>query len=193
MRLFALFTFCLLLAGTSLAQQRQVADQIVAVVNDNVILKSDVDQQLTELMRVNQIQQFDEQFWFYVLEEIINNYVMIEKQRIDSVVVSDAEVARQRNEQIEDWIQRVGSEQALEQAFGQPLIEIRDQLTDRIHDSMLRDRVQFTMLRRVTITRPEVKAFFECISVDDLPIIPTKHRGHKPSKNPRLRGGYISF
>ncbi len=172
MRFFIIIIFSLLLTSTVMAQQRQVADQIVAVVNDHVILKSEVDQQLFEFMQQSQSQQFDEQMWYYVLESIIDNYVLIEKANIDSITVSDAEVSRMLNQRIDQLVQQIGSEQELERAFGQSLVEIKAEYSDHFRDDMLVNRVRQKKMERINITRPEVREFFESIPTDSLPIIP---------------------
>ncbi len=172
MRFSLLLLISLIMAGTVWGQQRQVADQIVAVVNDHVILKSDVDQRMFEFMQQQQQQNFDEQMWYYVLESMIDNYVLIEKARIDSVVVSDVEVDRMLDQRINQLIQQVGSERELERAFGQPIVEIKAEYADEFRQDLLVNRVRQQRMERVNITRPEVVQFFENIPEENLPTIP---------------------
>ncbi|MDG5765902.1 peptidylprolyl isomerase [Balneolales bacterium ANBcel1] len=160
-------------AGTALAQQqKRIADQIVAVVNNHIILKSDVDQRMFEFMQQQQIREFDEAIWYHVLESMIDNYVLVEKGRIDSVVVSDAEVERQLDDRIQQLVRQVGSERELERAFGQPIVEIKAEYADEFRREMLVNRVRQSRLERINITRPEVVEFFESIPTDSLPVIP---------------------
>ncbi|MEX0680644.1 MAG: peptidylprolyl isomerase [Balneolales bacterium] len=158
--------------NTILAQQRQIADQIVAVVNDHIILKSDVNQQVREIMQQNQSQEFDERMWYYVLESMIDNFVLVEKARIDSVVVSDSEVNRMLDQRINQLVQQVGGERALEQAFGQPIVEIKAEYSEQFRRDMLVNRVRQQRIERINITRPEVREFFESLPQDSLPVIP---------------------
>src|SRR5690625_4706772 len=103
-----------------------VTDRIIAVVNDRIILKSDVDREVADYIRQmrmsNQSVTFSEDLWYGVLESIVDNYVLLEKAEMDSVVVSDDMVDRQMDMRIQQLIQQAGGEQELEEAFGQSII-----------------------------------------------------------------------
>lgn len=173
----ALITLFLLLitAGSFLeaqAQQRQVLDKIVAVVNDQIILKSDVDAQVAEILSSRRGMPFSEELWFDVLENIIDNNVMFEQAQIDSIVVTPDEVNRIMDQRIQQLIGQAGSEQALEQALGQSLIQVRADYRDRFRRDMMVDRLRAQKLRNIRITRPEVVDFFNSIPADSLPTVP---------------------
>lgn len=172
MRLLLISLFILFSFNQLSAQQRQVADQIVAVVNDNIILKSDVDQRVFEIMQQSRSESFDERMWFYILESLIDNYVLLEKARIDSVIVSDVEVDRILSQRINQLVQQVGGERQLEQAFGQSIVEIKAEYADQFRQDLMINRVRQNRIDRINITRPEVVEFFESIPVDSLPVIP---------------------
>ena len=172
MRSLFIFLFTFLLTVSAMGQQRQVADQIVAVVNDHIILKSDVDQRVFEFVQQMRDETFDEQMWFYVLESMIDNYVLVEKARIDSVIVSDAEVDRILNQRIDELVRQLGSEQELERAFGQSIVEIKAEYSEQFRQDLLVNRVRQLKISRINITRPEVVEFFNAIPADSLPIIP---------------------
>ncbi len=172
MRIFLITTFLLLFTFHAMGQQRQVADQIVAVVNDHIILQSDVDQRVFEFMQQMRGDQFDEQMWFFVLESMIDNFVLVEQGRIDSVVVSDSEVDRILSQRIDELVRQLGSERELERAFGQTIVEIKAEYAEQFHQDLLVNRVRQQKINRINITRPEVIDFFNSIPEDSLPIIP---------------------
>lgn len=172
MRISVTLLLLIFFTTTVTAQQRQVADQIVAVVNDHVILQSDVNQRLFEFMQQSQSEHFEEEMWYYVLESLIDNYVLVEKAKIDSVVVSDSEVDRILDQRIQQLVEQVGSERELEQAFGQPIVEIKAEYADQFRQDLKVNRVRQKKMERVNITRPEIREFFETIPEDSLPMIP---------------------
>ncbi len=155
-----------------MGQQRQVADQIIAVVNDHIILKSDVDQRVFEFMQQSSDETFDERMWYYVLESMIDNYVLVEKAKIDSIIISDSEVDRILNQRIDELVRQVGSETELERAFGQSIVEIKAEYSDQFRQDLLVNRVRQQKIARINITRPEVIEFFNAIPTDSLPVIP---------------------
>lgn len=172
----------LLLAGIvhpSFAQQsdEETMDQIVAVVNDHVILKSDVDNQVRDYMMQQQQQtqqqpSFSEDLWYSVLQNMVDRYVVLDKAREDSIEVSDAQVDQAIDQQINQYIQQVGSEEALEEELGQSIVQIRSDLREDYREEMVVSQAQQQKRQEISITRSEVREFFEEIPEDSLPTIP---------------------
>ncbi len=171
--------FVVLISTTSLlAQNLQPADKIVAVVNDQIILKSDIDQIVTEYIRqsrFNQQQQpvtFTKELWYDFLESEIDNKLLLEKAQIDSIVVTNEQVNQQMDARVSQLIQQAGGEQQLEQAFGKSIIQLKADFRESFREQMTVERVRQTKFSEIAITRPEVREFFESIPVDSLPTIP---------------------
>lgn len=155
----------------------QKLDQIVALVNDHVILKSDIDQRVQQYMMQMQQQQgqqieFGEDIWYTVLQNMVDQHVMLDQAKRDSIVVSDKMVDQNINQQINAYVEQVGSEEALEQQLGQSIIQIRADLRDTYREQMIVQQFQQQKRSEISITRPEVKKFFESIPEDSLPTIP---------------------
>ncbi len=162
----------LLFPQSAESQQREVLDKIVAMVNDHIILKSDVDARVSDFLSQSRGAQFSEELWFDVLENIIDNNVLYEQAKIDSVVVGEDEVNRAMDERINQLVRQVGSEEALEEALGQSLVQIRADYRDQFRREMMIERVRNTKMRSIRITRPEVEDFYNSIPRDSLPEIP---------------------
>lgn len=167
--------FC---TGSLFSQQKQVADKIVAIVNDDIILKSEVDDEVRQYLQQAQMNQqaqsvsFSEDLWYSALESMIDSYVMLEKAEQDSIVVSDDMVNRQMDQRIQQMVRQAGSEQALEEAFGQSIVQIRADYREQFREQMIVQQVQQQKMSDVEITRPEVREFFEQIPQNQLPTIP---------------------
>lgn len=169
-----------LISNAQNTQQKQSGkklDQIVALVNDHIILKSDIDQRVQQYMMQMQQQQnrqieFGEDIWYTVLQNTVDRYVMLDQARRDSIVVSDKMVDQNINQQINNYVEQVGSEEALERQMGQSLIQIRADLRESYREQMIVQRFQRQKRQEIQITRPEVKKYFEQIPKDSLPTIP---------------------
>jgi peptidyl-prolyl cis-trans isomerase SurA len=159
-------------ANIAQAQQARMLDKIVAVVNDHIILQSDVDARTTEFIRNSRGMEFTQDLWFDVLESVIDNYVLYEQAKIDSIVVTDDEVNRAMDNRIRQLVTQVGSEQALEEALGQSIIQIRAQYRSNFREEMMVERVRDKKMRSIRITRSEVEEFFNRIPQDSLPLVP---------------------
>ncbi|MEX0994200.1 MAG: peptidylprolyl isomerase [Balneolaceae bacterium] len=170
------FLLPLFLAPSLIAQTSHVTDRIIAVVNDRIILKSDIDNEVANYMRQvqqnNQDLEFSRGLWFEVLESMIDNYVLLEKAEIDSVVVSDEMVNRQMDQRINQLVRQAGSEQALERQFGQSIVQLRAEFREQFREQMTVQQIRQQKMNSIDITRPEVREFFESIPPDSLPTIP---------------------
>jgi len=169
-----IFSFLFLLSSilSVKAQEAQMLDEIVAIVNSHIILKSDVDARTTDYIRNTRDAEYSEELWYDVLETVIDNYVLIEQAKIDSVVVSDDEVNRAMDQRIRQLVQQVGSEEELEKALGQSIIQIRSQYRDSFREEMMVERVRNNKMQSIRITRSEVEEFFNRIPQDSLPVVP---------------------
>jgi peptidyl-prolyl cis-trans isomerase SurA len=178
-KLKSLLLFVLIIltgTGSLFSQQKQVADKIVAVVNNRIILKSDVDaevrQYLQQAQSSNQQISFSEDLWYSALQSMVDSNVMLEQAEIDSVIVSDEMVNRAMDNRINQMIQQAGSETALERALGNSIVQIRADFRDQFREQMTTQQLQQTKMSSVEITRPEVRNFFSEIPEDQLPTIP---------------------
>jgi len=152
------------------------ADRIVVLVNDQVILKSDIDQSVADYIRQSSFNQqevpFTKELWYTFLEAEIDNKLLLEKAKIDSIVVTDEQVNQQMDARVSQLIQQAGSELALEQAFGKSIIQLKADFRDTFREQITANQVRQLKIDGITITRPEVKEFFESIPKDSLPTIP---------------------
>lgn len=169
-------------AGVTHAQNaanNQKLDQIVAVVNNHIILKSDVDQQVTDFMmqrsqQTNQPPQFSREMWYSVLQNIVERYVLLEKAKEDSIIVEDEQVNQQIDQRINQYVQQVGSEDALERQLGKSIIQLRADLREDYREEMIVGQYRQKKLANVSISRPEVEEYFNNIPRDSLPAIPER-------------------
>lgn len=171
------FTLIFLIGtGSAISQQKQVADRIVAVVNDRIILKSDVDAEVRQYLQQaeasNQQISFSEDLWYSALQSMVDSQVMLEQAEIDSVIVSDEMVNRAMDNRINQMVQQAGSEEALERALGNSIIQIRAEFRDQFREQMTTQQLQQQKMSSVEITRPEVRDFFNDIPESQLPTIP---------------------
>lgn len=180
---YLILFFALSLFLTPFCLQAQVEtsdnklDQIVAVVNDHIILKSDIDQQVQQyIMQMQQQQQqqisFDEDIWYTVLQNVIDRHIMLDQAKRDSIVVSDEMVDQNIDQRIQSSIEQVGSEEALEERMGQSIVQLRADLREDYREQMVVQKFQQQKRQEVSITRPEVKEYMESIPNDSLPTIP---------------------
>jgi len=168
--------FLFLISNTAFSQNVKLADKVVAIINDRIILKSGVDKEVADFMTQSQLRgreiEFSEKLWFDALESMIDNEVLLEKAKRDSVVVTDEQVNRQMDQRINQLVRQAGSEQALEETFGKSLIQLRAEFREDFREQLVTQRVRQEKIMSINITRPEVQEFFDSITGDSIPVIP---------------------
>ncbi len=156
----------------------QNLDRIVAVVNDNIILKSDVDRRVAEFLQRSRQQSrgttpsFSKELWYNALESVIDQYVLLENARMDSVTVSSEQVSNAMQRRIDQMIQQAGSKEKVEQALGKSIAEVKAQFRSQFREDMIVREYRRLKIEDISITRPEVKKFYEDIPRDSIPTIP---------------------
>lgn len=152
------------------------ADQIVAVVNDKIILKSEIDSEVSTYIRQSrsygQPVEFSEDLWYQFLNASIENKILLEKAKLDSIEVPDDRVNRAMDQRVAMLTQQAGSEQALEEAFGKSIIQLKAEFREEFRKQMIADMVRQNKYSEISVTRPEVKDFYDKIPRDSLPTIP---------------------
>lgn len=177
--LFLLFT--IISTTQSFAQesgsQKKTLDRIVALVNDHSILKSEVDQQVADyLLQIKRQSgrdiEFGKDLWYTVLENIVERYVLLDKAQEDSVTVTEEQVDQNINNRIDQVVNQLGSEAAVERQLGKSLVQLRSDLRESYREEMIVQKYRQQKMSEVQITRPEVKEYFNRIPKDSLPTIP---------------------
>jgi peptidyl-prolyl cis-trans isomerase SurA len=165
-----------LIAGLSSARaQQQVIDQIAAVVDDNIILASELEQYTRQLAIQLGINQEKEPEKFQTLRKntlsnLVVQKVLLTKAKEDSVTVDDRVVDQNLEEQIKRMVESLGSEEKLEEYFGQPLRKIRRTLRQEIADRALVESLQSRKMREIRISRREIDEFYKA-QKDSLPAL----------------------
>lgn len=160
------------LASPVQAQNAEVVDRIAAVVDDQIILKSEVDQ-LVRRQTQQQNVPYSRDLWMEALQQLINQQLLAEKARRDTTVtVSDQQLSNQLNRRIEQLQQRAGGQEQLEQAYGKSILEIKENFREDLRGQILAQKLRQSRMQNINITPSEVRQWFEEIPQDSLPRLP---------------------
>lgn len=156
------------------AQQGGVLDEIVAVVNDRIVLQSEVDAMVANLMQQQPGLTNSEQIWMEALNQIINqNLLAVAARRDTNITVQEEQVDQAMDQRIAQMVAQIGSEARLEELYGRSIVRIKADLRDDFRDQLLADQLRQSKIRDIRITPSEVQVWFEQFPADSLPTIPT--------------------
>ncbi len=163
--------FTLLFAfSTALSfSQGQVVEKIVAKVDKEIILLSDLEQATLEFKKSNQL-GYVENLQCRVFETLVINKLLVAKAAEDSIIVTKEEVEQQLDLRMRQILAAYGGdEQILIKNYGKTIYQLKDELRDRVREQMIVQRMQNTITQDVKITPIEVKRFYKKIPKDSLP------------------------
>ncbi len=181
MRIIVLF-LAIILSTNIYAQE--VLDKIVAVVDNEIILKSELDFRVELVAAQRRMDAKTPGLREQVLNSIIDEKLVYAQANIDSIIVSEDEITRRIDYQIEMFKQQFGSIERIEQTYGMSIEKIRRELRDDVRKNVMIQRLQEKNFAFVETTRREVEEFFE-IYRDSLGLIPERVKISHIFRNPK--------
>ena len=148
-------------------------DRIVAVVGDDIVLKSDVDQFVRQMMQRQQNASYSKDMWMQALNQLVDQKILAEQARRDTMItVSDQQVEQQLEQRIQQLVKRAGGKEKLEQVYGKSVLEIKADFRSDLRQQILAQQLRQRKMRDLGVTPSEVQNWFERIPQDSLPELP---------------------
>ena len=150
-----------------------VVDEVVWIVGDDAILRSDV-----EAMRMQGAMEGVK--WSgdpdcTIPEQIAVQKLFKHQAEIDSIEVTDADVAMEVEQQISYWLEMVdGSRERLEEYKHQPLSQIRNDLREDMKDRQMVQKMRAKLVEDIAVTPADVRRYFKDMPADSIPFVPTE-------------------
>ncbi|MCO6500911.1 MAG: peptidylprolyl isomerase [Vicingus serpentipes] len=150
-------------------ENEKVIDKVIAVVGENIILKSELESQVVSYRAQGVL--VDDNAKCEMFEELLFQKLLLHQANIDSVTVSSAEVESEIDRRMSYFIAQIGSEKKLEQYYKKSIIEIKEEFRVIVKEQMTSQRMQGKITADVQVTPKEVRAFFKTLHPDSIPLI----------------------
>lgn len=164
---YILTVFICFFAVMNSYSQEVVLDKIIAKVNEQIILKSELETGYIQASQTDFSSEAD--LKCKVLESIVINKLLLAQAEIDSVIVADELIDDQLDRRMQYFVMQIGSQEKLEAYFKKSIDEIKRELRKDISDQMVVQQMQEKIVGNIKITPKEVNEFFEKIPKDSLP------------------------
>lgn len=168
--LIGFFSVCALTASAQ--GQSNVIDEVVWVVGDEAILKSDVENARMEALQ--QGERWDGDPYCVISEQLAIKKLFLHQAAIDSVEVADADVFQKVDSRLNFFIQNIGSKEKMEEYFGRSTTQLREQLYNVIKEDEMVSEVRRNLVKNIKVTPAQVRRFFKDLPEDSIPFVPTK-------------------
>ncbi len=169
-KVFIFLAFAAIFAQNAVSQNN-IIDEIVWVVGDEAILKSEVEEFRKEILMQNQ--RIDGDPYCFIPEQMAVNKLFLDQAKLDSIQVQESNVNRMLEYYINEYVSSIGSEAKLEEYFGKSIRKIRDDLRTQLREQQLIQGVQEKHFGNITLTPSEIRKFYNSMPQDSLPFIPT--------------------
>ncbi|WP_299755569.1 peptidylprolyl isomerase [uncultured Pontibacter sp.] len=174
--LSAFAALCLIvLSAPAFAQapvQYQV-DGIIAKVDNNVILRSDLEFGYLQYLAQSK-QQPNEDLKCQIFTSLLQDKLLLARAEIDSITVAEGMVNSELNERINYLASQVGGTERLEQYYNKSLKQLKDELRKTVRQQMVMEQMQREITSKVSVTPKEIKKYFNNIPTDSLPYFSTE-------------------
>ena len=166
-----------------------VVDEVIWVVGDEAILKSDV-----EAMRIQG--QQEGMRWTgdpdcAIPEQIAVQKLFLNQAIIDSIEVTEAEISQGVEQYLENMISAIGSREKLEEYHKKNISQIRADLRESYRERQMVQGMQQKLVKDLTVTPAEVRRYFKDIPQDSIPFVPTEVEVQIITQQPRIEQAEI--
>ncbi|MFA6832403.1 MAG: peptidylprolyl isomerase [Bacteroidaceae bacterium] len=166
-----LVLFILLLTGANVWAQDNVIDEVVWVVGDKPIFKSDIEE--ARMNAQYEGRKFKGDPNCVIAEELAIQKLYLHQAELDSVYASESDITRRLDMMTNRYIQMIGSKEKMEEYFNKNWSQIRDDMRENIRNTLTVQQMQQQLVGDIKVTPSEVRRYFETIPKDSLPYVPT--------------------
>ena len=161
-----------------------VIDEVVWVVGDEAILKSDIEalrlQGQQEGMRWNGDPDCA------IPEQIAVQKLYLNQAITDSIEVTESEITQGVEQYIERMISVIGSREKLEEYQKKSMSQIRAELRESYRERQMVQGMQQKLVKDIEVSPAEVRRYFKDLPQDSIPFVPTEVEVQIITQQPRV-------
>lgn len=164
----------MIFAGISLHAQtaKLLADKIVAIVGDKIVLRSDLLNYIDDIKR--QGSEVPPNAECVLLEKMMQDKALILQAEKDSLPVTDEDIEAELDQRVRYFIMQYGGKEAFEQIAGRTIYQVKEDFRKSIKEGRLAKDMRSKIIENVKITPNEVRDYFQKIPKDSLPFYETE-------------------
>ena len=151
-----------------------VIDKTVAVVGNEVIMISDIEEEV-QMMRAQGMSS-DRNLRCELLERMMEQKLFLMQARLDSLSINQDMVEGELSQRIDQIRTSLGGDAEVEKYFGKPLYKLRQEWRQALQDQSLTQQEQGQVANSIPeITPYDVRQWMDTVKTEDLPEVPVKY------------------
>jgi peptidyl-prolyl cis-trans isomerase SurA len=149
-----------------------VIDEVIWVVGDEAILRSEVEE---ERMRAHyEGQQLHGDPYCVIPEQLAIQKLFLHQAELDSVEANESTVSHQVDMRLNYYISQIGSKEKMEEYFRKPSSEIREEMMTLVRNQMIIQQMQQKLTSSIKPTPAEIRRFYNSLPLDSIPMMPAQ-------------------
>ena len=184
------FFLVIIITTFSMIINAQEIDKVIAVVGDEIILRSEVENQY--LQYISQGVTSNEELRCEILEDLMTQKLLIFSCKQDSISVTKEEIEQEVETRVNYYVDQIGSIEKVEQYFEKDIYQIKKVLSELVEDQFLIQRMQSSITKDVKITPFDVNEFYEKMDKSELPLIEDRYKLSQIIVKPKMSEDQIN-
>lgn len=167
--ILSLFLFA---ASTFVAAQKNIIDEVIWIVGDESILRSEIEEQRIRAQYEGTPLQGNP--YCVIPEQMAINKLFLHQAVLDSIEVSESSVMNQVENRLNYFISQIGSKEKMEEYFRKNTSALREDLRVMFREQMIIQQMQQKLVGDIKSTPSDVRRFFNSLPEDSIPMVPAQ-------------------
>ncbi|GHV43203.1 peptidylprolyl isomerase [Bacteroidia bacterium] len=160
------------MSSNSVFAQKNIIDEVIWTIGDDAILRSDVEEYKKDAQRSGQ--PIENNADCIIPEQIAIQKLYLHQAELDSITVDERSVNQETEGRLNYYVSQIGSRERMEEYWEKPYNAIREDVQQMVHDQLIIRQVQQKLVEHIKPTPAEVRRYFNALSKDSVPTIPTE-------------------
>lgn len=162
----------LLLLSSWVAAQDNIIDEVIWIVGDEAILRSEVEEERLRAQYEGQPIPGDP--YCVIPEQLAIQKLFLHQAELDSIEANESSVSHQVDMRMNYYISQIGSKEKMEEYFRKTSSEIREEMMTSVRNQMIIQQMQSKLTEDIQPTPAEVRRYYNALSADSLPVVPAQ-------------------
>lgn len=164
--------FVLLFSLSSLMAQQGIIDEVIWIVGDEAILRSEVEQQRLRAQYEGTPIEGDP--YCVIPERIAIQKLYLHQAQLDSIEPNESMVMNNVEMQMNYFVTQIGSREKLEEYFGKNIVAIREETREMLRNNQIIQQMQQKLVEHIKSTPADVRRFYRTLAEDSIPTVPAQ-------------------
>lgn len=160
------------LMGCLYAQADNIIDEVVWIVGDEAILRSEVEEERLRA-QYEGIEIMGDPYCF-IPEQLAIQKLFLHQADLDSIEVSESTVSHQVDMRMNYYISQIGSKEKMEEYFRKSSVDIREEMMTTVKNQMIIQQMQAKLTENIKPTPADIRRYYNTLPEDSIPVIPAQ-------------------